>query len=154
MTEAIFSDGEKLLLADVLDGIIPPSGDGKLPGAGALGLASFIEDVIREHPDTKPAIVRGLSSIDDFARRRTDRPLRALSPEQRQEVLTAHGESDPGFVPTLMFHAYIGYYQHPRVIEGLDLPPRPPHPEGYEIAPTDLSLLEPVRKRGLAYREC
>jgi len=53
----------------------------------------------------------------------------------------------------LMFHAYIGYYQHPRVIEGLDLPPRPPHPKGYEMAPNDLSLLEPVRKRGKAYRE-
>jgi hypothetical protein len=40
-----------------------------------------------------------------------------------------------------------------RVLEALDLEPRPPHPEGYATVEGDLSLLEPVRRRGRKYRE-
>jgi hypothetical protein len=31
---------------------------------------------------------------------------------------------------------------------------RPPHPKGYEMAPHDLSLLDPVRRREKLYRDC
>ena len=41
-------------LSAVLDELIPPSADGRLPGAGALGLASAIEEKMREQPDLRP----------------------------------------------------------------------------------------------------
>ena len=61
--------------------------------------------------------------------------------------------ADPGFVPTLMFLAYVSYYADRGVLEGLRFEARPPHPLGHAMAPNDPSLLEPVRSRGRLWRE-
>ena len=53
-----------------------------------------------------------------------------------------------------MLHTFAGYYQHPRILDALGIAPRAPHPQGYEMAANDLSLLEPVRRRGNMYRPC
>lgn len=45
------------------------------------------------------------------------------------------------------------YYRDERVLRSLNLPARPPFPEGHAVAPTDWSLLEPVRKRAPFYRD-
>ena len=57
-------------------------------------------------------------------------------------------------VPAFLFVAYSGYYTDVRVVEALGFEARPPHPQGYEMGPDDLSLLEAVRRRGKLYREC
>ena len=62
--------------------------------------------------------------------------------------------NEQGFVLPLTFHAFIGYYQHPRVVEALGLEARPPHPQGYQVAPNDLTLLDGVRRGPKRYREC
>ena len=149
-----FSASEKRALASVLDAIIPPSADGKLPGAGELGLAGHVEQTLPQAPETKSTIVRGLSAIDDLARRRDAPAFAALSPPARQEVLRAHAAADEAFIPTLIFYTYTSYYRHPRVVEALGLEPRAPHPKGYEMTQNDLSLLAPVRRRSKLYREC
>ena len=56
------------------------------------------------------------------------------------------------FPPALVLHVLGAYYQHPRVLSALGLDPRPPHPDGYRMAPDDLALLEPVRRRPRMYR--
>ena len=60
----------------------------------------------------------------------------------------------PAVFQTLLVHAYRDYYQHPRVVEALGLEPRPPFPKGFEVAPSDLTLLDPVRRRRKMYRDC
>ena len=45
------------------------------------------------------------------------------------------------------------YYRDDRVMASLDMEPRAPHPQGYDIAEGDWQLLEPVRARGQHYRE-
>jgi hypothetical protein len=149
-----FSASEERALASVLDAIIPPNADGRFPGAGELGLADHIAQALRQAPETKQTIVQGLSAIDDLARQRHAPAFAALSPPDRQEVLRAHATADEGFLPTLIFYTYTSYYRHPRVVEALGLEPRAPHPKGYEMAPSDLSLLAPVRRRSKLYREC
>jgi hypothetical protein len=149
-----FSASEKRALASVLDAIIPPSADGKLPGAGELGLADHIAQALGQAPETTQTIVQGLSAIDDLARRRNAPAFVALSAPDRQEVLRAHATADGGFLPTLIFYTYTSYYRHPRVVEALGLEPRAPHPKGYEMTQNDLSLLAPVRRRSKLYREC
>jgi hypothetical protein len=62
-----------------------------------------------------------------------------------RRVLTELAASAHALPPILALHAFTGYYQHPRVVESLGLEPRAPHPQGYQMAPNDLSLLEPVR---------
>ena len=45
------------------------------------------------------------------------------------------------------------YYRDDRVMQCLEMEPRPPHPQGYEVESGDWSLLDPVRERGKIYRD-
>ena len=149
-----WSDEHGKLLAHVLDGIIPPSADGRLPGAGALGLASEIGPTIGASEEQRGLLEAALDALDALARERLGAGYAALAPEDRSEVLTAYAEANPVFVPGLMFPVYVAYYQHPQVLEALGLEPRPPYPKGYEIEPSNLSdLLEGVRSREQFYRK-
>ena len=144
-----FSEDEHRVLASVLDEIIPPSDDGRLPGAGRLGLARYIDEALEKTPDLRSMIAQGLSDLDSQARSRNASGFAALSREDKLQLLNAWG-----FVLPLTLHTFTGYYQHPRVVEALGLEARPPHPKGYEMEPNDLSLLDQVRQRPKLYREC
>lgn len=137
-------------LAAVLDALIPPSPDGRLPGAGALGLAP----ALRECTAAVSALVdQGLAAADAAAAERGAARFADLGDEARVEALRAVESSEPGFLPGLLFHLYALYYRHPRVLTGLGVEPRPPHPQGYALEPGDLGPLERVRARGRLYRE-
>jgi hypothetical protein len=138
----------------VLDEIIPPSPDGRLPGAGELGLADHVEAVLRRAPELRPVVARGLAALDALAREHGARDFAALPRDARVEALHGLAATEPQCLPGLVFHTYTGYYQAARVLEGLGLEPRPPHPKGHVLEAGDLGLLEPVRRRGKLYREC
>jgi hypothetical protein len=147
-----FSEEQAHVLAGVLDDIIPPRSDGRLPGAGELGLAGFIAAALRDMPELHEMIAQSLSALDDLARRRWSQGFAALRPAERSAALNELASSEHAFPPVLILHTYAGYYQHPRVVEELGLEPRPPHPKGYEMGADDLTLLDPVRRRGPLYR--
>ena len=148
-----FSADQRRALARVLDEIIPPSG-GRLPGAGELGVVTYVEQALRTTPALRDMIVEGLTALEDLATHRHDCAFAALSTETQSEVLHALAYSEHAFPPVLMLHAYAGYYQDGRVLQALGLEPRPPHPQGYTMEPNDLSLLDPVRQRPKRYRDC
>ena len=147
------SDQQARALASVLDEIIPPGDDGSFPGAGELGLASYIEQVLQQAPEFRPVILQGLSTLDDLARGRSAQGFAELSRQEKVEVLNELTSTDQVFLPSLTLHTYVGYYQHGRVLEALGLEARPPYPEGYKMEPTDLGLLEGVRRRKKLYRD-
>jgi Gluconate 2-dehydrogenase subunit 3 len=144
-----FSEDERRVLASVLDEIIPPSADGKLPGAGQLGLVDYIDAALQKTPELRSMIAQGLLELDTLARNRKAPGFAALAREDKLQLL-----NEWGFVLPLTFHAYTGYYQQARVVEALGLEARPPHPKGYHMEPNDLSLLDAVRQRPKLYREC
>jgi hypothetical protein len=152
--DARFSADEGRILTSVLDEVIPPSPDGRFPGAGELGLASYLDQALDQTPELRPVIVQGLRAVSDAVAERGAVDFAALSPDDRRALLEAVAAEQPAFLPSLSFHTYVGYYQSTRVAEALGLEPRPPHPDGYEMEPNDLSLLEPVRQRPKLYREC
>lgn len=143
-----FSENEKRVLTSVLDEIIPSSDDGKLPGAGELGLAGAIEDALRSEPDLRSFVAQGLADLDDIARSRNGGGFAKLSREDKVQLL-----NEQAFVLPLTLHAYAAYYQNPRIVEALGLEARPPHPKGYEMKPNDLTLLDAVRQRPRLFRE-
>jgi hypothetical protein len=149
-TDSGFSPHEARVLASVLDEIIPPSGDGRLPGAGELGLVRYIE---QQASELRPTIVQGLSALDEHARGCGARDFAALSGEDKLEALNQVAAAQPAFLPGLILQSYVGYYQNDRVLEGLGLEPRPPYPDGYKLEPTDLGLLDQVRRRTKLYRD-
>jgi hypothetical protein len=148
------SPDERRTLASVLDEIVPPSPDGRMPGAGELGLADHIEAVVQRAPELGPVVARGLAALDALARGRGAPHFAALPREERVTALRGLAESEPQCLASLVFHTYTGYYQTGRVLEGLGLEPRPPHPLGHVVEPGDLTLLEPVRRRAKLYRDC
>ncbi len=140
-------------LTAVLDELIPPSVDGRLPGAGAVGLVGYLEDVCVRTPDLRPALDEGLAALAELARENDAESLADIPQPERAALLRELTARAPAFLPGLMFHTYAGYYQQPAVLEGLGVPPRPPFPEGYDLEPGDLGLLDPVRARPRLWRD-
>ncbi len=135
-------------LASVLDEIVPPSDDARFPGAGALGLAAYVEQTMAHTPDLHQMTMQGLAALDRLVQAKGAESFTALCRADRLAMLHALTTTEPAFLPTLTFHTYVGYYQHERVLEALHLDPRPPYPKGFEMPPSDLTtLLAPVRRR-------
>jgi hypothetical protein len=157
MTEAAdpgpFSREQQRALTSVLDAIVPPDPAAKLPGAGELGLVDHIAEAARRSPELEPVLRRGCALLDELARARGGGDFAELGPAERAEVLNESAAGEPGFLQSLIFHTYVGYYQNRRVLEALALAPRPPHPDGYALDAGDLSLLDAVRRRPKLYRE-
>ena len=59
-----YTPEQRTALACVLDEIIPPSEDGRLPGAGEIGLAEHLEQNVTE---LEPFVVQGLAALDELA---------------------------------------------------------------------------------------
>jgi hypothetical protein len=93
----------------------------------------------------QPVVEYGLSALADLVKKRTDADLGA--------ALREFAETDQFFVPAFLFLVYSTYYQHPRVLGALGLEARPPHPKGYPMEPTDLTILDPVRRRAGMFRK-
>lgn len=136
-------------LCAVLDALIPAR-DASLPGAGSLGVGAYVEAHLG---DAKELVAGGLAALDALARERGAADFSALPADERKPLLERVGIEYAGFVQGLVFHTYSGYYQHPKVAEAIGIPPRPPHPEGYELEMGDLGLLDRVRGRKKFYRE-
>ena len=147
-TNPDLSEDEQRVLASVLDELVPPSDDGKMPGACQLGLVGYIDAALQKTPELRAMIVQGLADLDASARGRGAPSFAALSRDDKLRLL-----NEWGFVLPLTLHTYTGYYQHPRVIAALGLEPRPPHPEGYKMEPNDPTLLDAVRRRPKLYRD-
>lgn len=152
--ERRLSDAQEDALAPVLDEVIPPREDGRVPGAGALGVAGHVSRSIGFTPDMEPVIVRGLAILERVAKARDARGFAVLSSDDRLAVIGEVLAEEPMFLGMLMFHAYVGYYRDARVLGALGFARRAPHPAGYPVEPSDLAtLLEPVRQRSRLYRE-
>lgn len=148
-SDARFSDAQRRILSLVLDGIIPPSGDGRLPGAGEAGVVDYVDRVLGRMKDLREMVTQGLVDLDEAARARHGKGFTELSVADRAALL-----SEQGFVFPLTLHTYAGYYQTPRIVEALGMEARAPHPGGYTMAPDDLSLLDVVKRRPKMFREC
>ncbi len=148
------NDDQRRALAPVLDGFIPRSADGVMPGAGELDLGGDLDLALQRVPEMHAAVVASLAALDRLAQKRGAPRFTALSSEQQTDVLGELSCSEHAFPPMLMIYAFGCYYKHPNVLAHYGLEARPPHPKGYQIEPIDLTLLAPVRTRGAIYREC
>ena len=151
--EFAFSPEQEDMVRALLDEVIPPSPDGRLPGAGGLDLIEHVARTVQQTPMLRPVVEYGLSAIAEQAASRHPDGWAALSRDERSELLRRFAAGDQFFLPAFLFLAYSGYYQHPHVVEALGLEARAPHPKGYAMEPFDLTLLDAVRRRGKMYRD-
>jgi hypothetical protein len=147
-----FSAEHELVMAALIDAIVPPSDDGRMPGAGDLDLVPHVERSARGNPMLRPVVEYGLSAIAEIAGRGRASGLTGLSRADWTAALQEFTANDGFFLPAFLFLVYGGYYQHDRVVTALGLEPRAPHPKGYEMGGDDWSLLDPVRRRRMTPR--
>lgn len=154
-TSELSAEERRALLASILDELIPPSSDGRLPGAGEIGVGDYIERELRERPEIAPFFENALSSIEELARRRSSAGFAASSRPERVEVLREFEASQTDLFGAIVLFTYAGYYSQRQISERLGLRPHP-QPDGYDLEAGDLdALLEKVRQRpGKRYREC
>ena len=131
------------LLNLILDTLIPASEDGRMPGAGSLGLADTIWE---QTVDSRDMLDAGLDAVRDAG-------FEELDLEGRVNLLRRMEPTHPAFVKSLYVPTCTAYYQHPKVMLALGLEGRPPYPKGYDLEPGNLDGLEKVRARGKLYRE-
>jgi len=149
------AEERRALLASILEELIPPSSDGRLPGAGEVGVADFVESELKERAEIAPFFEFALSSIEELARGRGSAGFAASSRQDRVEVLREFEASQPDLFGAIVAFAYAGYYSQRQISERLGLRPHP-QPDGYDLEAGDLdALLKQVRQRpGKRYREC
>jgi hypothetical protein len=149
-----FTPAQERTLSALLDAIVPPSRDGRMPGAGQAGIAAYVDAAVSEGSQPRADLLRGLAALDTAACARGARDFAGLAPAQRLAALDEVAAALPALVPGLVFHTYAGYYQSAPALEGLGLEARPPHPLGYPLEAGDLGLLDAVRRRPPLYRKC
>jgi hypothetical protein len=143
---ATLSTAEQDCLRCIVGHMIPASEGYGVPGADdPVIFADMLASVRRD----REALCKVLDAVDTAAGGRlADRPF------QEQAVTLARLRADdPGMFGVVEAVASRAYYRDDRVLKSIGMEPRPPFPEGYEVPEGDWSLLEPVRQRGVIYRD-
>ena len=148
MTRLTPDNTQRELLDALLDQIIPASDDGRIPSAGALGVADFIGDRIAADGELGSLIQRGLAKAAML--------ISANGHRVEPDVVRQLEQDAPDFFETLIRQTYMGYYSRGDIRGLLGLSPKPVHPDGYDVPGQDLDEIEaltaPVRERGRCYR--
>ena len=146
----IADPGLRAMLDIVLNLIVPPSADARMPGAAEVGVPAYLA---AEAPDALPVLRQELDELDRRSRERWARGFAELEEVERKTLLGEMRAQAPSFMNRLAMETMACYYQHDRVVEALGREARPPYPKGYQVVQGDLSLLDPVRARGKIYRD-
>ncbi len=150
-TLTFFAAAQRELLVSVLNCVIPAAGT--FPGAGDLGVASYLDRVVGQSAALKRLCTQGLVQITLTSQAQYAQPFTALLEEQRDAVLHHVEATAPEFFEALVTHTYSGYYSHPTIVRLLGMEGRPPQPHGYHLEPLDLSLLDNIKQRQPMYRQ-
>ncbi len=141
---------QRAILDEVLNLIVPPSANGRMPGAAEVGVPDYL---YAEAADALPGLRVELDELERLARARFTRGFAELQHAEQRSLVDEQRKREPLFMQRLAMETLASYYQHDRVLAGLGLEARPPYPKGHEVPQGDLSLLDPVRARGKIYRD-
>lgn len=147
MTESPSALNDPEFMDALLSLVIPPGPSGSPPGAGALGLSPAVAEALRADPLLGPLVEPGVNAVREAALSQHREGLPGMAPEAGTKLLESQLAAHPLFIMGLLRHLYPVYYQHPLVLEGIGEPPRPPFPEGFDVAATDADLLEKLAAR-------
>jgi hypothetical protein len=136
----VFTEAQQALLSAALNRIIPA--EGRMPGAGDLGIAEFVEGVVAPDPELRRLVNDGLTQIAIIAARQLGREFPELGKDAQNGVLREVQARQPEFFDFLLRQCYNGYYTDPQIQELIGY--QRPVPGEYAF---DQSLLEPQRQR-------
>ena len=148
MTETPAALNDRDFMNALFDLVIPPSSSGELPGAGALNLSPAVATALQADPLLGPLVEAGVQAVREAALTQHPEGLPGMAPQAGTKVVEAQlTASHPLLIMDLARYLYPAYYAHPRVLESIGEPPRPPFPEGFDVEATDAGLLEKLQAR-------
>ena len=162
-TDSPFTDQQERALIAFAGAVIPASSAHSVPGADDPLIAADIVATAKRYPD---AVIAGLELQDQIATAKHGAKFAELDADAKKSL--TEGANQPGFFDDVEWEfdrtqiagqrttlAIIAqcYYRDDRVMRSLDMEPRSPFPEGFTVEEGDWSLLEPVKRRGKAYRD-
>ena len=149
-SDALLTEAQADIVAVLLNMIVAPSEDGRMPGAGQFDVLAYIREAASE---VVPALREELDRLEEHAQASFGEKFVALAETDRQAVVDELRASERDFLHGLAAQTVACYYQQDQVLEAIGMEARPPYPKGYEVKPGDLSLLDPVRQRGKLFRD-
>ena len=132
-TDHPLSEQQQSLLAALLDALIPASKDGTMPSAADVDFKYYLSTQAAD-------FVADLTSILG----QLDPALPDLSLSERCEQLTEFSANEPQAFQNLLSRVYDCYYQDDRVRSEIGVVTGAVFPQGNQIIPGDLALLDPV----------
>lgn len=141
----VFSEAQRMLLTHVTNRIIPAKD--KLPGAGDLGIVSYIEEVAADKPALTRLFNDGLAQISVAAGSQSAGKFEALADTAKDDLLRTIEAANPGFFDQLVLQTYNGYYSNPEVFEIIGYTVPKLAPPGSQPELLDVSLLDQQRER-------
>lgn len=99
------------MLTAVLNRIIPPNST--LPGAGDLGLISFMDTLLDKAPHLREPVLGVLAALPAGA------GTAAFSDDKLDELLHRFEHDQKASFDILLHATYTGYYSHPLILEAL-----------------------------------
>lgn len=145
-----FNDAERETLKKVVGRIIPPSQDHGIPGADVTEIFMQILEKARQY---EAILTTGIAKLDQQSIERFETPFASADFTDQDILLKGLKSSREGFGSILTSITVQAYYQNARVLESLNLEPRPPFPKGHELEQGDWTLLDPVRNKDKIYRK-
>jgi hypothetical protein len=131
---------QRTLLAALLDTLVPASEDGEMPSAADVGFDAYLRS---QADDFLPELALTLERFEaSFA----ELPL-----AERCHRVAAFSAEQPEAFRDLLSRVYDCYYQNDLVRERIGVVTGALFPQGNQITPGDLSLLDPVIENSARY---
>jgi hypothetical protein len=134
----VLTPDEGRLLKIVLDRLVPR--EGTMPGAGELGVAHFVDEVLFDAPHLRRrfvALLKRIRAVDD----------QSMSDARRDDILRSIEQHNTSAFDLLLQITYTGYYGHPEVLSRIGWS------EAGRAELFDAGLLAETVKRGPIYRD-
>ena len=150
-TDSPFTEQQQRALVAFAGAVIPASAAYDVPGADDPLIAADILATAKRYPDD---VMSALKQHDELAAAKHGAPFAELDAAAKQSLI--EGQFDGVRIAgqrTVLAIVMQCYYRDDRVMRSLDMEPRSPFPEGFTVEEGDWSLLEPVKRRGKAYRD-
>ncbi|MDX1300438.1 MAG: hypothetical protein R3260_19680 [Pseudomonas sp.] len=146
MSDLIFTDHplsepERRTLLALLDTLLPASEDLGMPSAAETDFDDYLKN---QASDLLPTLKEAIACFDA--------PFADLSLAARVERVGAFSAEQPELFMALLPRVYDCYYQDDRVRQKIGVVSGAVFPQGNEVMPGDLSLLDPVIERRDSHR--
>lgn len=138
---------ERTLMA-LLNLIIPPSEDGKMPGAADVDFLNYLHK-----EGLLPSINEEILFINKVSHEVYNQEFSALVESKQKQLIDKLPNKLSKFLTWLTSQVIYCYYQDHKVLRAIGLAARPLFPEGHFLKEGDLALLEPVYERGKFYKD-